>query len=121
MKYEDIINRARKELTDFIAYETKSIAYKLGIEPDEDGAYILESDDFKEEIKIGIVVDNSYLDIDETTWENKPLSAIVVDEDKVWFSTDEDLNEEISAKDLSTDELGEIARVLEETYFDIMK
>jgi hypothetical protein len=121
MKYEDIIKRARKELTDFIIYETKSIAHKLGIEPDEDGAYILESDDFKEEIKIGIVVDNSYLDIDETTWENRALSAIVVGEDEVWFSTDEDLNEEIGVGDLTTDELANIARVLEETYFDIMK
>ena len=120
MKGTDIINDAREKLVDFIAFEVRNIYLLLnGQEPnfEEDEEYVLDI----EGLTIKAEVDNSYLDVEETTMENRTITEVRVSLDGNVFLVAYEDDTEIEWKDISTDELVGLANVLENKYLNIVK
>ena len=120
MKGTDIINDARKKLVDFIAFEVRSIYLLLnGQEPnfEEDEEYVVDI----EGLTIKVEVDDSYLDVEETTTENRTITEVRVSLDGNVFLVAYEDDTEIEWKDISTDELAGLANVLENRYLNIVK
>ena len=120
MKGTDIINDAREKLVDFIAFEVRSIYLLLnGQEPnfEEDEEYVVDI----EGLTIKVEVDNSYLDVEETTMENRTITEVRVSLDGNVFLVGYGDDTEIEWKDISTDELVGLANVLENQYLNIVK
>lgn len=120
MKGTDIINDARKKLVDFIGFEVRNIYLLLnGQEPnfEEDEEYVLDI----EGLTIKVEVDNSYLDVEETTMENRTITEVRVSLDGNVFLVAYEDDTEIEWKDISTDELAGLANILENQYLNIVK
>ena len=120
MKGTDIINDARKKLVDFIAFEVRNIYLLLnGQEPnfEEDEEYVLDV----EGLTIKVEVNDSYLDVEETTMENRTITEVRVSLDGNVFLVAYEDDTEIEWKDISTDELVGLANVLENQYLNIVK
>ena len=120
MKGTDIINDARKKLVDFIAFEVRNIYLLLnGQEPnfEEDEEYALNI----EGLTIKVEVDDSYLDVEETTMENRTITEVRVSLDGNVFLVAYEDDTEIEWKEISTDELVGLANVLENRYLNIVK
>ena len=120
MKGTDIINDARKKLVDFIAFEVRNIYLLLnGQEPnfEEDEEYALNI----EGLTIKVEVNDSYLDVEETTMENRAITEVRVSLDGNVFLVAYEDDTEIEWKDISTDELAGLANVLENRYLNIVK
>lgn len=120
MKGTDIINDARKKLVDFIAFEVRNIYLLLnGQEPnfEEDEEYVLDI----EGLTIKVEVDDSYLDVEETTMENRTITEVRVSLDGNVFLVAYEDDTEIEWKEISTDELVGLANVLENRYLNIVK
>ena len=120
MKGTDIINDARKKLVDFIAFEVRNIYLLLnGQEPnfEEDEEYALNI----EGLTIKVEVNDSYLDVEETTMENRTITEVRVSLDGNVFLVAYEDDTEIEWKDISTDELAGLANVLENRYLNIVK
>ena len=120
MKGTDIINDARKKLVDFIAFEVRSIYLLLnGQEPnfEEDEEYVLDI----EGLTIKVEVNDSYLDVEETTMENRTITEVRVSLDGNVFLVAYEDDTEIEWKEISTDELAGLANVLENRYLNIVK
>ena len=120
MKGTDIINDARKKLVDFIAFEVRNIYLLLnGQEPtfEEDEEYVLDV----EGLTIKVEVDDSYLDVEETTTENRTITEVRVSLDGNVFLVAYEDDTEIEWKEISTDELAGLANVLENRYLNIVK
>ena len=120
MKGTDIINDARKKLVDFIVFEVHNIYLLLnGQEPnfEEDEEYVVDI----EGLTIKVETDNSYLDVEETTMENRTITEVRVSLDGNIFLVAYEDDTEIEWKDISTDELVGLANVLENQYLNIVK
>ena len=120
MKGTDIINDARKKLVDFIIFEVRNIYLLLnGQEPnfEEDEEYVVDI----EGLTIKVETDNSYLDVEETTMENRTITEVRVSLDGNVFLVGYGDDTEIEWKDISTDELAGLANVLENKYLNIVK
>ena len=120
MKGTDIINDARKKLVDFIIFEVHSIYLLLnGQEPnfEKDEEYVLDV----EGLTIKVETDNSYLDAEETTMENRTITEVRVSLDGNVFLVGYGDDTEIEWKEISTDELAGLANVLENQYLNIVK
>ena len=120
MKGTDIINDARKKLVDFIVFEVRNIYLLLnGQEPnfEEDEEYVVDI----EGLTIKVEVDDSYLDAEETTMENRTITEVRVSLDGNVFLVGYGDDTEIEWKDISTDELVGLANVLENQYLNIVK
>ena len=120
MKGTDIINDARKKLVDFIVFEVRNIYLLLnGQEPnfEEDEEYVVDI----EGLTIKVEMDNSYLDVEETTMENRTITEVRVSLDGNVFLVGYGDDTEIEWKDISTDELAGLANILENQYLNIVK
>lgn len=120
MKGTDIINDARKKLVDFIIFEVRNIYLLLnGQEPnfEEDEEYVVDI----EGLTIKVETDNSYLDVEETTMENRTITEVRVSLDGNVFLVGYGDDTEIEWKEISTDELVGLANVLENQYLNIVK
>lgn len=120
MKGTDIINDARKKLVDFIIFEVRNIYFLLnGQEPnfEEDEEYVVDI----EGLTIKVETDNSYLDVEETTMENRTITEVRVSLDGNVFLVGYGDDTEIEWKEISTDELVGLANVLENQYLNIVK
>ena len=120
MKGTDIINDARKKLVDFIVFEVHNIYLLLnGQEPnfEEDEEYVVDI----EGLTIKVETDNSYLDAEETTMENRTITEVRVSLDGNVFLVGYGDDTEIEWKDISTDELAGLANILENQYLNIVK
>ena len=120
MKGTDIINDARKKLVDFIIFEVHNIYLLLnGQEPnfEEDEEYVVDI----EGLTIKVETDNSYLDVEETTMENRTITEVRVSLDGNVFLVGYGDDTEIEWKEISTDELVGLANVLENQYLNIVK
>ena len=120
MKGTDIINDARKKLVDFIVFEVRNIYLLLnGQEPnfEEDEEYVVDI----EGLTIKVETDNSYLDVEETTMENRTITEVRVSLDGNVFLVGYGDDTEIEWKDISTDELVGLANALENQYLNIVK
>ena len=120
MKGTDIINVAREKLVSFIVFEVRNIYLLLnGQEPnfEEDEEYVVDI----EGLTIKVEVDDSYLDVEETTMENRTITEVRVSLDGNIFLVAYEDDTEIEWKDISTDELVGLANVLENQYLNIVK
>ena len=120
MKGTDIINDARKKLVSFIIFEVRNIYLLLnGQEPnfEKDEEYVLDV----EGLTIKVETDNSYLDAEETTMENRTITEVRVSLDGNVFLVGYGDDTEIEWKDISTDELAGLANILENQYLNIVK
>ena len=120
---QDIINNARFELVAHIITLMRKIdAYletgdkQLMTNPEE--GVVVDFVDCVYAPSILIEVDNSYLDVEETCREVRTLDFIATRDDHDFYVGDS-ANSEVKAEDISTDDLIEIAEVLEETYNDM--
>ena len=120
---QDIINNARFEIiTHIITLMRKIDAYletgdkQLMTNPEE--GVVVDFVDCVYAPSILIEVDNSYLDVEETCREVRTLDFIAT-RDGHDFYVGDSTNSEVKAEDISTDDLIEIAKVLEETYNDM--
>ena len=120
MKGTDIINVAREKLVSFIAFEVRNIYLLLNGQEanfEEDEEYVLDI----EGLTIKVEVYNSYLDVEDTTMENRTITEVRVSLDgNVFFVAYED-DTEIEWKEISTDELAGLANVFENWYLNIVK
>lgn len=120
MKGTDIINDAREKLVSFIIFEVRNIYLLLnGQEPnfEEDEEYVVDI----EGLTIKVETDNSYLDAEETTMENRTITEVRVSLDGNVFLVGYGDDTEIEWKDISTDELAGLANILENQYLNIVK
>ena len=120
---QDIINNARAEIiTHIITLMRKIDAYlETGdkqLMTNSEESVMLNFDDCVSAPSISIEVDNSYLGVEETCREVRTLDFILTSDDHDFYVGDR-VNSEIKAEDISTDDLIEIAKVLEETYDDM--
>ena len=120
---QDIINNARAEIiTHIITLMRKIDAYlETGdkrLMTNSEESVLLNFDDCVSVPSILIEVDNSYLGVEETCREVRTLDFILTSDDHDFYVGDR-VNSEIKAEDISTDDLIEIAKVLEETYDDM--
>ena len=120
---QDIINNARAEIiTHIITLMRKIDAYlETGdkqLMTNSEESVLLNFDDCVSAPSISIEVDNSYLGVEETCREVRTLDFILTSDDHDFYVGDR-VNSEIKAEDISTDDLVEIAKVLEETYNDM--
>ena len=120
---QDIITNARFELVAHIITLMRKIdAYletgnKRLMTNSEEGV-VVNFADCVSAPSIVIEVDNSYLDVEETCREVRTLDFIATRDDYNFYVGDK-ANSEVKAEDISTDDLIEIAKVLEETYNDM--
>lgn len=119
---QDIINNARFEIiTHIITLMRKIDAYletgdkQLMTNPEV--GVVVDFIDCVYAPSILIEVDNSYLDVEETCREVRTLDFIAARADEDFYVSDGTNN--VRAEDISTDDLVEIAKVLEETYNDM--
>lgn len=120
MRGTDIINDAREKLVSFIIFEVRNIYLLLnGQEPnfEKDEEYVVDI----EGLTIKVETDNSYLDVEETTMENRTITEVRVSLDGNVFLVGYGDDTEIEWKDISTDELVGLANVLENQYLNIVK
>ena len=120
MRGTDIINDAREKLVSFIIFEVRNIYLLLnGQEPnfEEDEEYVVDI----EGLTIKVEVDDSYLDVEETTMENRTITEVRVSLDGNVFLVGYGDDTEIEWKDISTDELAGLANILENQYLNIVK
>lgn len=114
-KAKTIIADARKKLMEFIRFEAPLMYKKLGwAEPEDDEDYEILGSDLCRTIRINVEVDNSYLDVEDTCYEDVEVASIIVSRDGDILVTTE--NDEIDAKKISLEELADIAEVLELSY-----
>ena len=120
---QDIINNARAEIiTHIITLMRKIDAYlETGdkrLMTNSEESVLLNFDDCVSVPSILIEVDNSYLGVEETCREVRTLDFIATRDDYNFY-VGAVADTEISAEDISTDDLLVIAKVLEETYNDM--
>ena len=120
---QDIIDNARFEIvTHIITLMRKIDAYlETGdkrLMTNSEESVLLNFTDCVYAPSILIEVDNSYLDVEETCREVRTLDFILTSDDHDFYVGDR-VNSEVKAEDISTDDLIEIAKVLEETYNDM--
>lgn len=123
MTANDIINKARENITDFIAYEGIKVYCLInGQYPNfvEDEEYVILFSDLlkpKELFKVGVKV---WDDWDTTVPETITLWSIHITLDDCVYLWDSE-NEEHDLGEISTDDLAEIAELLETKYFELIK
>ena len=120
---QDIINNARFELVAHIITLMRKIDAYLEtgdkrLMTNSEESVLLNFADCVYAPSILIEVDNSYLDVEETCREVRTLDFILTSDDHDFYVGDR-VNSEVKAEDISTDDLMEIAKVLEETYNDM--
>ena len=120
---QDIINNARAEIITYIITLMRKIDAYLEtgnkrLMTNSEESVLLNFADCVYAPSILIEVDNSYLDVEETCREVRTLDFILTSDDHDFYVGDR-ANSEVKAEDISTDDLIEIAKVLEETYNDM--
>lgn len=116
MRGTDIINKAKSEIKDFVVFEVKTL-YRLinGEEPNfnEDEEYCLDLNG----VTISVVVDSSYLDIEDVIIEHWEVNEVIVTlDDNLFFRMDNGNDDELEWTDVDITELAGIANILEHQY-----
>lgn len=117
-KGELIVAKAKQELKDFIAQEIPLLNSAIGFPtPDfsEGEDYTIPTGDLVESIFINVEVDNSYLGVEERTYEDMEISEIRLTLDGNVFVANED-GYEWECDNLSVEELANVATSLQRTY-----
>ena len=117
-KGELIVAKAKRELKDFIAHEIPLLNSALGFPtPDftEEEDYVIPTGDLVESVFINIEVDNSYMGIEDRTYEDTEIAEIRLTLDGNVFVANED-GDEWPWDELSVEELANVATSLQRTY-----
>ena len=118
-----ILSNATEEIKKFIKMEAV-LLYKAiyGKDPDfeEEGGWTICTGDLCGDVYVDIEVDNSYLDIQDTCYERREMTEIIVLLDDTVIVRDEDGNE-WTDKEISLDDLAHVSDILELTYLNKMK
>ena len=113
---ETIVKSARATIAQFITHEAVMLYKKFGWdEPEEGGEYEIPTGDLGEPIFIKVEVDNSYLDVEESTYEYVEVAAIIVNPEEGIWVVNEDGND-WTIDELSVEEIERIASVMERAY-----
>jgi len=120
---ENLANELREKLKEHIAILMPKLYEALGWETpnfEEEEEWAICTGDLENPIYIKVVVDNSYLDVEDTCYEDMEVAEIIsaLDGDVVVRNEDGD---EWTSADLTLDELVNIAKVLEESYWKMSK
>lgn len=115
MKATDILKRAKKAIIDHIKYETMLIDTAVNNhESAEEPAYASE-EDWSYSPSVSILVDNSYLDIEDDTYESRKVVKVSVeDNERVVIEVEDGI--EINPSTLDAEELADICNCLETSY-----
>lgn len=124
MKGTEILEQARKQLKEFIVYETKQIYLLLhnNEAPDfeDEEEWCIGFDELSNSTKIKIHVEVVCSDDLDTIAERQTLDEIRIGlDDNLFFTTEED-DDEIHYGEIRVDELAGIANYLEEKYYKIL-
>jgi hypothetical protein len=117
-KGELIVKMAKEELKGFIAHQIPLLYKAFGwVEPDfsECEDYVVPTGDLLNTIYINVEVDNSYLDVEDRCYEDVEVAEIRLTLDGNVFVANED-GDEWEWKELSVEELADVATSLERTY-----
>ena len=110
MKAQDFVKNAKNELIEHIKPLVVSIATKLGVDIEQEGAYV---QDFPNRVMVSVEVDNSYLDVEDTCYEPQEVVGVYFSEgDTPYIETEE--GDEIYLEDLSIEELADLYDILQE-------
>ena len=115
-KADAIIARAKKEIVDFICFETPLLYKKFGwAEPTDGDNHSIATCELHSHLTIKVEVDNSYLDIDDTCYEEREIAEILVNlnDKKIWACTEYN---EYNIDEISIEELVDIANAIEAAY-----
>ena len=116
MKADDIINRARTELENFIKFEVIQLYYKLyGRLPDDEQTFAIEDRDFCSEIVVKLTTYFASVDVEHDCVIYRVINKNNELSFEIWNEEDDEM-EIIHCKDLGTDELKTIANTLEKTF-----
>lgn len=119
-----IINETRFALTELIVtYMRKLDAYfttgEKDLMTDADEHVVIDFAECVDTPYVRVEVDNSYLDVEDRCYENKPVIFIATGDDYNFYvgvgNNGED-EEDIDWDELSVEELVSIAKILEKTY-----
>lgn len=117
-KGELIVKMAKEELKGFIAYQIPLLYKAFGwAEPDfsEYEDYVVPTGYLLNTVYINVEVDNSYLDVEDRCYEDVEIAEIRLALDGNVFVVNED-GDEWEWKELSVEELADVATSLERTY-----
>jgi len=114
------LENARKAITNFMANEIQLIFLSIyGRNPnfEEDEEWTISTGDLADDVYINVEVDNSYLDVEDTTCERREISEISCALDGSIYLFDEDGND-WNVNEISLEELSAISDILEITYLN---
>ena len=117
---EVIVNVAKKELKNFIVHQIPMLYKAFGwAEPNfaEEEEYVIPTGDLICAPYINVEVDNSYLDVNERTYEDVEIAEVRLTLDENVFLTNE-RGDEWGWDEVTVDELAAVAKILERTYVD---
>ena len=125
MKAQDIINKTRKELKDFIVYEMKLICSIKKIVPnfemEEDYKLTFGTDLNSVNIQVFIYDSYSY-EFEDGNYQFIPADLLLMSLDEDIYVTSKELDDdEINWDELKTDDLVKIADALETAYNNLIK
>lgn len=118
-KAQDILFKAKVEIISHIRYEINQIHSLVHKDNDDELPYTSE-EDWPFSPAIRVVVDNSYLDVEETTYETRKVVTLSIEDDENIIVEDENGSEH-KIKNLTIEELAFIADTLETSYFKLIK
>lgn len=125
---KDLIANVRKELTDHIIYEMEIIhraLHKEDVDADLNYPIYTNEEEWPCSPHIKAEVDNSYLDVEDRVMEDRAVTALLYatdnDGENGELTITDEGDEERSINVLTTDELADIAVVLEKTIDKINK
>ena len=112
---KDIIKKARKNIIDHIHYEVGLIDLAVNTHHDADEEPYTSEEDWSYSPSVSILVDNSYLDIEDDTYESRKVVKVSVeDNERVVIEVEDGI--EINPSTLDAEELEGICNCLETSY-----
>lgn len=112
---------ARELLNSLVRYEAENLLVLSGQEPEEtinNADIVLDTDNFSAPIKVKIEVDATYLDVTDTVYEDRVVKSVQFLSDGtpvlvVSPEEDDTIEDEVTANQITIDELVIVAHALE--------
>lgn len=115
MKATDILKRAKKAIIDHIKYETMLIDTAVNCHETADEPAYTSEEDWPYSPSVSVLVDNSYLDIEDDIYESRKVVKVSVeDNERVVIEVEDGI--EINPSTLDAEELVDICNCLETSY-----
>lgn len=112
---QDIIKRAKKNIIGHIRYEVSLIDTAVNNHETAEEPYYTSEEDWPYSPSVSVLVDNSYLDIEDDTYESRKVVKVSVeDNERVVIEVEDGI--EINPSTLDVEELADICSCLEISY-----